>query len=306
MGVAPKAKVFATKIFAGETLSIITGTMESLVMGAYNAGSRVSSNSWGADVFGGYDNDAQLFDRMTRDASSANGIQPMTFVFSAGNSGQGGAQTIGSPGTAKNVITVGAGENSDKGQIDKSGMGPTSADDLRDIAVFSSRGPMLDGRLAPTLFAPGTHVSGAASDDPKFDGSGVSGRPAGRSRRKPQHLQGIIPPTRTTIPGAAAPATPCPTVAGAVALLYEYYKKVYGSEPSPALVKAMLVAGAVDTAGGNRNFLNVNSIEKLAPIPNNDAGWGRCSLVGLVDNTRTVFKIDQSDLMSFHGPDLYV
>lgn len=73
----------------------------------------------------------------------------------------------------------------------------------------------------------------------------------------------------------------CPTVAGAVALLYEYCIKAFGKAPSPALAKAMLVAGAVDCAGGNSNLYRTNSTDKLTPIPNNDQGWGRCSLSGI-------------------------
>jgi len=100
----------------------------------------------------------------------------MIFCFSAGNSGASGPMSIGSPALAKNVISVGAGENSDRGELDGSYIGPSDSDDLRDIAFFSSRGPTADGRIMPTVFAPGTHVTGAASDDKDYNGSGVSGR----------------------------------------------------------------------------------------------------------------------------------
>lgn len=48
---------------------------------------------------------------LVRDADSeSDGNQEMTIVFAAGNSGSG-SNTVGSPGTAKNIITVGASEN---------------------------------------------------------------------------------------------------------------------------------------------------------------------------------------------------
>ena len=59
---------------------------------------------------------AASFDAATRDAQpNVDGEQPLLFVFAAGNDGNGSdngingrANTIFSPATAKNVITVGA------------------------------------------------------------------------------------------------------------------------------------------------------------------------------------------------------
>src|SRR5271167_861033 len=76
----------------------------------------ISNNSW---VFGNdpdYDLAAASYDAATRDAlPTVPGSQPVLFVFAAGDDGGGasdgsggGADTILSPGTAKNVITVGA------------------------------------------------------------------------------------------------------------------------------------------------------------------------------------------------------
>jgi autotransporter-associated beta strand protein len=75
----------------------------------------ISNNSWGYSS-SAYDMHAASFDAATRDAQpSVPGEQPLLFVFAAGNSGNGSdsgtdgsADTINSPGTAKNVITVGA------------------------------------------------------------------------------------------------------------------------------------------------------------------------------------------------------
>ena len=100
-------------------------------------------------------------------------------VVSAGNTGAGG--NISSPGTAKNVITVGASENyrpegqDSCGPDGKGGIGPDGADSALDLLRYSSGGPTADGRAKPDLAAPGTHVYGAASKSPFF--FGVSGGP---------------------------------------------------------------------------------------------------------------------------------
>ena len=75
----------------------------------------ISNNSWGASG-AGYDLSAASYDAAVRDALPTNTApQPVLFVFSAGNDGNGNdngtggySDTVASPGTAKNVITVGA------------------------------------------------------------------------------------------------------------------------------------------------------------------------------------------------------
>jgi hypothetical protein len=86
----------------------------------------ISNNSWNYDGDNAYDLEAASYDWATRDAlPELPGSQPVLFVFSAGNGGQlnndngaggggdndgagGNPDTIFSPATAKNVITVGA------------------------------------------------------------------------------------------------------------------------------------------------------------------------------------------------------
>ena len=82
----------------------------------------ISNNSWNYGGDNAYDLAAASYDAATRDAlPEVTGSQPVLFVFSAGNDGyigqndngddnrgSGTADTIASPATAKNVITVGA------------------------------------------------------------------------------------------------------------------------------------------------------------------------------------------------------
>ncbi len=141
------------------------GTNAGIVADAIAGGAGLTSNSWGSPVGGAYTVDAQEYDALTRDSVPGTpGNQEMLHVFSAGNDGPL-ANSISSPGTAKNVFTVGATENvRDHGVND--GCGADDADDADDCADFSSRGPTDDGRVKPDITAPGTHVQGPASQDP--------------------------------------------------------------------------------------------------------------------------------------------
>src|SRR5262245_41700884 len=99
----------------------------------------------------------------------------MIVVFAAGNSGSG-ANTVSSPGTAKNVITAGASENFRQTGTDGCAIADTGADSANDIIGFSSRGPVNsaggDGRIKPDIVAPGTHIE-AGIPQSNYDGSSV-------------------------------------------------------------------------------------------------------------------------------------
>ena len=145
LGVAPFVRVGHSAIFNPGFTSPNFANLQSR---AYADGARISSNSWGAAVGGAYNVDSQAYDALVRDAQPATSVNPtagnqqMVIVFSAGNSGAG-ANTIGSPGTGKNVITVGAAENVHSHSIanggdsaagtDGCGIGDTGANSANDI-----------------------------------------------------------------------------------------------------------------------------------------------------------------------------
>ena len=138
----------------------------------------ISNNSWdnGASE---YDLEAASYDAAVRDAlPGVTGPQPVLFVFAAGNNGGGSdnggnayGDTILSPGTAKNVVTVGALEQyrlitnivtALDGTTNAIWLGETSSS--TDVAGYSSRGNVgIDtegtfGRFKPDVVAPGTFV----------------------------------------------------------------------------------------------------------------------------------------------------
>ncbi len=150
---------------------------------AAGQGALISNNSW---TYGGdfdYDLAAASYDAATRDALPFNtGSQPVLFVFAAGGNrggnddGYGGSSdTILSPGTAKNVITVGALEQlrnitnivtvvNDDGTTNQSAYWQAGTDSDGQVAGYSSRGNVgvgtegVFGRFKPDVIAPGTFV----------------------------------------------------------------------------------------------------------------------------------------------------
>ena len=138
----------------------------------------ISNNSWDYDGDASYDMAAASYDASVRDAvPEVTGPQPLLFVFSSGNSGGGGSDgsggipdTILSPATAKNVITVGALEQLRKITNTYVADGATNpawfaeTDNSNQVASFSSRGNVgvgiegPAGRFKPDVVAPGTFV----------------------------------------------------------------------------------------------------------------------------------------------------
>jgi hypothetical protein len=250
LGIAPYGRIGNVRIF---TPTFDFGTSNATMVTDYHSrGARISSNSWGSPNAATYDIFAQEYDALTRDAHpSIAGPQPMLFVFAAGNDGPSPA-TIGSPGTAKNVISVGASESFELEADEGSGCGDTLTDgnDARDMTSFSSRGPCADGRIKPDIIAPGTFIHGAASQ-PIFTGAGVCGA-AGNDFVAPG-LDALFPPgSAYTWSSGTSVATPA--ISAYAALVVEYLARVHGiTNPSPALLKAFLVHGARHLTGAYAN-----------------------------------------------------
>lgn len=292
LGVSPYNRLAGTKIFrnAGNyDVSACGGNDAGVVLASYTGGAAITSNSWGAPVNGLYDDSSQAYDALTRDAAPAEpGNQQMLHVFAAGNSGRNGVNTIGSPGTAKNVLTVGATENvRDEGTSDGCAIG--SANNADDMADFSSRGPTDDSRLKPDLVAPGTHVQGQASQDPGYNGTGVCGAAGNGNAQEPADF---YPAGQTLYTWSSGTSHSTPAAAGAAALTWEYYGRVLapGLTPSPAMLKALLL----------NSTRPINGAGSGNTLPNNDEGWGEVNLGTLTDGTPRRL-IDQAQLLGTTG-----
>ena len=250
-----------------------------MVAASYLAGATFTSNSWGASVGGAYDASSQAYDSLTRDAyGSTAGNQQMLHIFAAGNDGSG-TNTIGSPGTAKNVLTVAATENVREQGI-SDGCGVNYANNADDIATFSSRGPTDDNRAKPDISAPGTHIQGPASQDPGYNGSGVCDQyhPAGQ----------------TLYAMSSGTSHSTPAVAGASSLVYEYYGRVLnpGQTPSPAMLKALLL--------NTPRYLN--GVGSGGNLPGTGQGWGDVNLGMLFDGSaRMIYDQRPADIFGATG-----
>ncbi|MFQ5611641.1 MAG: S8 family serine peptidase [Anaerolineae bacterium] len=304
-GVNPYGRLAATRIFndSGQfDLNNCSGSYATLVETSYNSGARISSNSWGGTVnLGSYNSASQVYDALTRDALGGTvGNQPMTFIFAAGNAGPI-TDTLGWPGTAKNVITVGAGENvRDNGIAD--GCGKINADNAEDMAAFSSRGPTDDGRFGLTVVAPGTHVQGTASTDPGFTGASVCGAFGNNGLPPPQDA--YYPTGQITYTWSSGTSHSTPAVAGGASLLYYWLENRYtlpnaqggpdpaknGDPPSPALLKAFIANHARYMNGAGAG----------GTLPSIDQGLGLIDLGMATDNAQRLLR-DQNIVLDATG-----
>jgi subtilisin-like proprotein convertase family protein/subtilisin family serine protease len=291
LGVAPDAEIGGSKIFRCNG-AFGGASYATIASDAWASGARISNNSWGTSSLGAYTATAQIFDGLVRDASTTlPGSQQMVEVMSAGNDGDvkgnpldpksdEGYGSITAPGTAKNVITVGAAESVRPSGTDGCGVTNAGSDSARDIINFSSRGPTQDGRMKPDLVAPGTHIVGAAPQHGSYNGLFVCNQTFGS-------------PLYSMISGTSQAA---PHVSGAAALLRDWYtREVDLQAPSPALTKAILVNSAVDIAGGDSGKGST-----IPSVPNTDQGWGRVDADAALDDTARDY-VDQSVTLSTNG-----
>jgi len=226
-GLAYDSELFATRILDNKTYMIPDEYYPIVEEPAQRSDAYIHSNSWRVMTDGAYVDADEDFDQAVRDAErNTNKNRPMVITVAAGNEGYGGSTTTtGSPGNAKNVITVGATEtyNPDDG-----------FENAENVAHFSSRGWTQDDRVKPDVVAPG------------------------------EGIYSLTPEGGYTQMSGTSMATPA--VAGATAVVVEWYEETYGERPSPAMVKSILINTA--------NELNPDVGNTTGPIPNQDEGWG--------------------------------
>jgi subtilisin-like proprotein convertase family protein len=298
LGIAPRAQVGVSKIFACNQEFDLgpNGSFTSITSSAHANGARISNNSWGFSAttsrLGQYHSSSREYDALVRDARpSVPGNQQMVEIFAAGNNGQDapedlkeGYGSVTPPGTGKNVITVGASENlRPLGFTDGCGVPDLGADQEDDIIDFSGRGPTDDLRVKPDLVAPGTHMLGARPTHPAYGGFRAC---SGQS----------IFPTGTFYNLISGTSQAAPVVAGAAALIRDWYIREHGGPPpSPAMTKAILTNTAADVAGGDDG-----KGSGVSAPPSMDAGWGRVNLAGVFGGPAREY-VDQTQLLDESG-----
>ena len=190
------------------------GSIYDMLRDAEQMTARVAINAWGANGnYGQYTADSRSVDILVHDKPD------MLPLFSVGDRGAQGASQVTAPGTAKNVLAIGA-----------SGTGAT----IGTVATFSSQGPSLDGRIKPDLVAPGVDLcSGRAEEAKTSPGLSCSTETHGNGADVYTSLSGTSQAT---------------AVAGGVAALTRQFirEEVGISAPSGSLIKAAMINGARD------------------------------------------------------------
>lgn len=298
----------------GYYLTGLPSDLRQLFQQAYDAGARIHSNSWGSAVAGDYTADSAYADEFIWYH------QDMAITFSAGNEGIDSNSdgvidndSIGSPATGKNVITVGASENQrsddyacDTGLSYSDAKGNTcsslggkndiftwgaawpndypaepiksdkSAGNAEQMAAFSSRGPTDDGRIKPDVVAPGSWILSAYSDlyQQGYDSST-------NPQNNAWQYDGYGFPLSAQYKYLSGTSMSNPLAAGGAAVVRDFYQKAHGHGASAALVKATLINSAVDMLDENNDGANDNDY----PIPNVHEGWGRVSVANATDGS---------------------
>ncbi|MFF8840215.1 S8 family serine peptidase [Streptomyces sp. NPDC015130] len=195
-GVAPGAEVISGKVLDDEGFGDDSAVIAGMEWAAAEGADIVNLSLGGGDS-PGVDPLEATVNRLTAEKG-------ILFTIAAGNEGEGGSSTVGSPGSADAALTVGAVDKDDR------------------LADFSSTGPRVgDGAVKPDLTAPGVAVTAAAAP-----GSAIDTRP-GTPHPAPGYLQ---------IDGTSM-ATP--HVAGAAAILKQRHP-----DWKPAELKGALTGSA--------------------------------------------------------------
>jgi len=259
LGVAPKANIinspFLVSGYSGSALEAYNDTV--VTQGPNGVKGSITNNSWGNGTNSNvYDSYTAQFDGYVRDTSIDASIDPITIVFSAGNSGPT-ALSLTRPKTAKNVIATGNTENV------RPELGSTGADNMDDLRSTSSRGPAADGRVKPDIMAPGTVITGSRA------GSCSS-------------VSSCFDQNHAYSTGTSHAA---PQIAGAAALFTQFWKNGNGDvNPSPALIKAAVINTAQEMTGTSTG----------TAIPNGNEGWGRINMKYMLNTGAPMKYINQT------------
>lgn len=293
-GGAHGAKLIAQSLWSRLLSNLMIPTkLGDMFSSAQSGGATVHTNSWGAlKNFGAYDSFARQVDEFTFNNPD------LLVLFSAGNAGVDknkdgriDGDSIGSPATAKNALTVGASENLEhqggyqkkisefkdaKNTWSKEPIFSSKvSDNPRGLAMFSSRGPTDDGRIKPEVVAPGTNILSTRS-----------------RHNKAKEMWGVYDQDYVWS-GGTSMATPL--VAGAAAVTREILQKEHGiQKPSATLIKALLMNSATDLFPGQYGQGGASQGQEILTVrPNNDEGFGLVNMEAVL-NKASIKKLHEN------------
>ncbi|MGW5723152.1 S8 family serine peptidase [Amycolatopsis sp. NPDC003865] len=205
-GAAPGAKLLVGKVLDDDGFGYESWVLAGMEWAAHSGAKAVNMSLGGGPTDG--------TDALSVGLNALSEQTGTLFVVAAGNDGEQGAYTVGSPGTAEAALTVGA----------------VGRDES--LASFSSRGPRLgDNAVKPDITAPGVGI--------------VAARAAGTA-------MGDVVDDHYTAASGTSMATP--HVAGAAAILAQQHPDWKGSQLKDALASTSLTAAGLSVfeQGGGR------------------------------------------------------
>lgn len=136
-GVAPGAKILNGKVLSDDGFGSDSEILAGMEWAAAEGADVINMSLGGGDT--------PAIDPLEAAVNKLSEEKGVLFAIAAGNEGQFGDQTVGSPGSAAAALTVGAVDDKDR------------------LADFSSRGPGMDGALKPDVTAPGVDITAASA-----------------------------------------------------------------------------------------------------------------------------------------------
>ncbi|MFI7274675.1 S8 family serine peptidase [Streptomyces sp. NPDC049879] len=249
-GVAPAADLLVGKVLGDDG----TGSESDVIAGmewAVAQGADVVNMSLGSDTpSDGTDPMSLALDTLAAETGTL-------FVVAAGNTGENGRSTVGSPGAAAGALTVGAVDRDDE------------------LAPFSSRGPLPgDAAVKPDVTAPGVGI--------------VAARASGT---------GMGTPVDALYTAASGTSMATPHVAGAAALLAQQHPDWNGERIKDALVSTAVTrpgtpvtdqgGGRIDLAAAVLGGVTATGTVALGPFSTDDAGQDAEPVTLTYTNTST-------------------
>ena len=317
-GMAPAAKlIFQSILDSRGDLGGLPFNLYGLFEQAFNDGARIHTNSWSHSFGNGlYNSRSENADQFSFDH------RDFLICFSAGNDAP---LRVNPPGSAKNVLTIGAcksmrqlpngvqfppppGMPTEWGEVGPIRNFTTDADNPNEIAKFSCKGPAQNNRHKPDVVAPGTWILSTRSSEQIADTGpdGFSAGPDGKQDGSGDE-DGILTHAESVgrglpgkpIFGAGNKITPdLPTDAGPSAVEnYCYLSGTSMATPivagSCALVRQYLIEerGHLSPSSALVKAILINGTVDLGMgIPHKLQGWGRVDLIN------SLFPTDSSKI----------
>ena len=273
-GVAPGAKLAVIGFVGADGVPLIPANWADLLERAVKRGAHIVNLSVGENFRGHYDFGSLAVDEF------ASAHPEVLVVVAAGNSGMApegwvGFHTVGSPASAKNVLTVGA-SDSDRDDIDRTWGAynaekfpkPPCADERMSgdpdfPAALSSRGPTDSEAVKPDVLAPGTYILS--------------------TRAQNATIAFWDPPHRGPYGYLGGTSMATPVAAGCAAVVRQYLREERKLKtPTAALLKAILIASARRVRARE---LPAELLDEIG-YPDYDQGFGRIDLTSVLPHAR--------------------